>query len=432
MRLILCCALLLAGCGSAPETSLPTEVIRIAPLALTVEADGQSRGVKSTPLLVPGQQWALRQLVWMKADGSRVEAGELVAQFRATQGQLELDKALLDLQRNALARSAKEDELGSVQGRVEVDLSQVGIQLAIARRYADADLAMFARNEILDAVQDEEFLGEKRGVLQWRQDQASQRGSAELGVLDSQRASFDINAQKFKQDLDALELRAANDGVLVHSANWSGEKPKLGASMWAGMEFASLPDPSQLEVELVLPQLEAQGIVEGVEVEVFPAGRPDQAVLSKIAWVASAPAVRGRGNPIKYLSMRAPLPVAEAQKYGWVPGQAFHARIHIGRAERALSVPNVAISSSAGQSFVQVNVAGEWARRDVSLGARGPARAEVLEGLSEGDEVLLTPAVLSQSGESPTQSSDAAGAQGPARGGAPERGARPRPARGQL
>ena len=110
--------LVLGGCESTPDAALPVEVIRSAPLAFTVEADGQSRGVKSTPLLVPGQQWAPRQLVWMKADGSRVEAGELVAEFRAPQGQLELDKAMLDLQRNALARSAKEDELGNVQGRV--------------------------------------------------------------------------------------------------------------------------------------------------------------------------------------------------------------------------------------------------------------------------------------------------------------------------
>ncbi len=387
-------AALLAGCGGAPEQALPVEVIAAAPLTLTIEADGQSRGVKSTPLLVPGEQWAMRQLVWMKADGSRVEAGELVARFAATQGQLELDKALLDLQRNALARAAKEDELGTTQGRVEVDLSQVGIELAIARRYADADLAMFARNEILDAVQDERFLGEKRGVLQWRQDQATSRGTAELGVLDSQRASFDLNAKKFRSDLEALELRAANAGVLVHSPDWSNEKPKLGASMWAGMEFATLPDPSQLEVELVLPQLEAQGIAEGVVVELFPAGRPQQRVESTISWVASAPAVRGRGNPIKYLSMRAALPAEAAQRHGWVPGQAFHALIHTARIDAAISVPNVAVFSSAGNDYVQVRDGGTWQRRAVKLGARGPARSEVLDGLVAGDVVLLTPAAL--------------------------------------
>jgi hypothetical protein len=391
---VLVLGLLLAGCAAEPEALLPAETLVVGPLALTLEAEGQVRAVKAMPLLVPGQQWSQRQLVWMKADGSRVESGELVARFVAAQGQLELDKALLDLQRNALARSAKQDELGSLQGRVEVDLSQVGIDLAIARRYADADLAMFARNQILDALQDEVFLGAKRGVLEWRRDQATSRGDAELGVLDAQRASFDLNAQNRRQDLDALELRASNAGVLVHAADWSGEKPKLGATLWAGREFASLPDPSTLEVELSLPQLEAQGIIPGVEIELHPVGRPEQVVASEISWIASAAAVRGRGNPVKYLRMRATLPSAQAQQYGWVPGQGFRARIHIGRSQQAISVPNVALGSAGGRSYVHRREGGAWVRRDVTLGARGPARSEVLEGLAGGDVVLLTPAAL--------------------------------------
>ena len=384
--------LLAAGCGSSDSLELAVEQITTGPLELSVLARGESRAVQSTPLVVPGQQWAQRQLVWMLADGSRVKAGETVARFAAPQGRMELDKALLDLQRNALARTAKTDELGTVQGRVDVDLSQVGIDLSIARRYADADLAMFARNEILDAVQDQRFLGEKQDVLEWRRDQSQARGGAELAVLDSQRASFDLNAKNRRDDLAALELVAPNDGVLVHSTNWSGEKPKLGATMWASQEFASLPDPAKLEVELVLPQLEAQGITVGAEVELHPLGRPEQKVRSEISWVASAAAVRGRGNPIKYLKMRAALPKEAADRYSWVPGQAFEARVFIRRADRALSVPNVALHGEGGRSYLQVRSGGEWIRREVELGARGPARAEVLGGLQEGEIVLLTPA----------------------------------------
>ena len=83
---------------------------------------------------------------------------------------------MLDLQRNALSREAKQGELGTLQGRVDVDLAQVGTDLAIADRYAGADLDMFARNEILDAIQDRAFLGEKRGVLDWQRDGVSANG----------------------------------------------------------------------------------------------------------------------------------------------------------------------------------------------------------------------------------------------------------------
>lgn len=391
--------LMATGCGAVVDDGAATEAVRAAPLALALHAEGTLKSAKATPLLVPGEQWTQRQLVWMKPDGSRVEAGEVVARFSAAQGELELDKALLDLQRNALARIAKDAELDSLQGRVDVDLAQVDTELSIAVRYADADLAMLARNQILDAIQDRRFLGEKRGVLEWKRDQSSQRGGAELAVLDSQKASYQLNADRRRRDLDALELVAPNAGVLVLTADWSNEKPKLGGTLWAGNEFASLPDPSTLEVELILPQLEAQGLAAGQAVELHPAGRPEQALRSTLSWVASAPAQRGgRGNPVRSIAMKAEVPAALAAERGWVPGQAFRGRILLREADAALSVPNVALVADGERRFVDVVAGDSVERREVTLGVRGPARSEVLTGLAEGERVLLLPRAAAEVG----------------------------------
>lgn len=385
-------ALLLGACASAPDSAPPVELLSPAPLRLTVLAEGELKSARSTPLNVPGEQWTQRQLLWMKPDGSRVKAGEAVARFAADEGKLELSKALLDLQRNALAKASKHTELESMQGRVDVDLAQVATELSIASRYADADLQMFARNEILDAIQDQRFLGTKQDVLEWKRDQASERGRAELAVLDSQRASFDLNAERRRKDLEALELIAPNDGVLVLTADWSGKKPRLGATLWAGNEFATLPDSSALEVELVLPQLEAQGLEVGQAVELHPAGRPQQALRSSLHWVASAPQQRGgRGNPIKFIAMKASVPAELARAHGWVPGQAFSGRIILREAESALSLPNVALVAEDGRRYVDVLVGASVERREVTLGARGPGRSEVLTGVAAGERVLLTP-----------------------------------------
>lgn len=404
----LCLAAALAGCGSETVDAPALETLARGPLELVVEAEGQLRSTKATPLLVPGTQWARRQLAWMKADGSRVEAGELVARFTAAEGELELAKVLLDLQRNALARGAKQDELGALQGRVGVDLAQVGSELAIAQRYAGAELAMLARNEILDAIQDERFLGVKQGVLEWKRGQSSQRGAAELAVLDSQRATYDLSASRRRDDLAALELRAPNAGVLVLTADWTGEKPKVGSGLWAGNEFASLPDPATLEVELALPQLEAQGIAVGAEVELHPVGRPEQAVRSTLSWVAGQPAVRNRNSPVKFLKMKAAVPAEAARAQGWVPGQSFRGRIFVQRKADGLSVPNVALVSDEGRNYVQVRVGAGFERREVRLGARGPGRSELLEGLAAGEQVLLTPGALAV--PQPRASAGAAGA----------------------
>ena len=378
----------LAGCGN--EAAPPaTETVAPQAVLLSVSGEGELKSSKSTTLQVPGSQWARRRLEWMLPEGSLVAKDELLARFSAEAGEVELAQAMLDLQRNALARSAKEGDLAATQGRVSVDLSQVATQLGIAERYAGADIAAIARNQVLDAVQDAEYLGDKRDTLRWRQAQSDSRGGAELAVLDAQRATIDLKAANQREDLAALELRAPHAGVLMLSSNWMGDKPSVGSTLRAGFEFGLLPDSGSLEVELTLPLSTRSVDVRGVQVEVFPPGHPEQLVVTELAWVASAAKALDRGNPVKYLSMKAPIPAEAAGRFGWVPGQTLEARVVLLRDASAITVPNVAVRSEAGKHYVQVREGDGFAQREVELGVRGTARSEVLGGLEAGEEVLL-------------------------------------------
>ena len=386
---LLASAMTLAACADKPLPAV-TETVALQDLVLSVQGEGDLRSSKPTPLTVPGSNWSSRQVEWMLAEGSRVKKGDLLARFSSLDGKQQLDQAMLELQRNALARVAKQSELQANQGRVEVDLSNVAVQLGIAQRYANADLSAIARNEMLDAVEDMEFLKAKQDTLQWQRGQSGVRGGAELAVLDAQRATQQSNATRRQDDLDALELRAPNDGVVMLSTNWSGDKAMLGSTLRAGMEYGSLPDTSAMEVEIDLPQIESQGIQVGADVELHPLGRPDQAITSKLSWVASAAKVKSPESPAKYLSMRAQVPPADVARYQLVPGQRFAARVFLLRAPQAISVANVAIEERDGAHFVKVREGGDFVSRAVELGVRGTARSQVLEGLAPGDEVLLS------------------------------------------
>jgi hypothetical protein len=386
-------ALLLAGCGEAPAPPV-TETVAAGPLLLEARGDGVLRSSKPTPLQVPGNGWSSRRIEWMLPEGSRVKKGALIARFSSEESEQDLAQALVDLQRNALARAAKDEELASAQGRVGVDMAQVATGLAIARRYAGADLSTLARNEVLDAIEDVHYLEAREDTLLWQRGQASVRGGAELALLDAQRATFDLDARARREDLDALELRAPNDGVLMLSASWSGVKPATGASLYAGSEFGSLPDAAAMEIELSLPQLESQGVRLGQAVEMFPLGRPADTIASKLSWVASAPKSRSRSDPVKYLSMRAPVPPQAAARLGLVPGQQMRARVIQLDAAKAISVPNVALRSHQGALMVRVRDGHDFAWRKVKLGVRGVARTQVLSGLSPGDQVLLANAAV--------------------------------------
>ncbi len=387
--LLLPLALALSGCA-ADAVPPASEIVSAGELLLSVDGEGELRSSKPMPLNVPGRNWASRQVEWMLPEGSVVKKGDLLARFIAPDGRQQLDQAMLDLQRNALARLSKEGDLEATRGRVSVDLAQVAVQLGIAQRYADADFSALARNDVLDAIEDSRYLGEKQDTLQWRRAQAGTRGGAELAVLDAQRATYELTARDRRADLDALELRAPNDGVLLLTPNWSGDKPSVGAAMYAGTEFGSLPDTSAMEVQIDLPQIEAQGVATGNSVELHPLGRPDQHFTSQLSWVASAAKTLGRESPVKYLSVRAPVPAEVIARHGLVPGQRFVARIVLAREADAIGVANVAIEQQDGKQWVRVREGRDFVRREVELGVRGTTRSRVLKGLRPGEEVLLS------------------------------------------
>lgn len=382
-------ALALAACGKSAPQGFVTEKVASGPLLITVAATGDLKSTQSTPLMVPGQQFTQRQLEWILPDGSRVQQGELIARFSAQQSKQDLAEALIDLQRNALAHAGKQSDIDTQHSKLDVEMAEVDTQLGIARRYAHASLLALARDQILDSVQDEHFLTTKKGILGWRLDQSGTRGEAELAVINAKRATFELKANQKRADLDALEVRAPHAGVLVLQADWSGVTPHVGSTMWAGDTFANLPDAAALEVELWVPGLQAQGIAVGDTVELHPLGDPAQTTTTKLSWIAAAAQPRSRQSPVKYISLKAPIPADAARRYGWTPGQRFAARVVLLDAKDTLSIPNLALANGSEGPVVTVREGGRNVQRRVTLGARGPARAQVTQGLAAGDTVLL-------------------------------------------
>ncbi|MDE2257322.1 MAG: HlyD family efflux transporter periplasmic adaptor subunit [Xanthomonadaceae bacterium] len=379
---------LLGACSHESDPPV-LETVASGPVTLSVAAHGELKSAAAAPMLVPGPQWAQRQLVWAVPDGTWVKKDEVVARFTAPQSKLQLSDALLDLERNTLALAGKQQELDVTRDKLGVDMAQVEGQLAIAHRYASAGELALARDKILDAVQDEHFLGIKQGVLGWQQLTASERGKADIALLDAQRGTNQVTADQRRADLAALEIRAPHDGLLLLQADWSGEKPRVGSAMWAGNAFATLPDTAKMEVELYLPQIQSEGLKPGLAVELSPSGAPDQKMESSISWVAAAAAPRSRESPVKYLAFKATVPADAVTRFHWAPGQIFDARVILLHADNAITVPNIAVRSQGGSAQVSVMTGGHLSDRKVQLGVRGPSRSQVLSGLAPGDRLVV-------------------------------------------
>jgi hypothetical protein len=383
--------ILLVGCDESATQIEPLEQVVHGPVTLTINVTGEVQAVEATPINVPGERFSQRRALWLLPDGEPVKAGDVIARFSPDQSELDFAQAAIDLQRNLIAHASKRAELVGVQNKVATDLADVAIRMTIAERYADADVGMFARNEILDAIDDEQFLDIKQTILEWQRDNAADRGVTEIAVLDAQRTTYERNAQRSRTTLDAMELRAPHAGMLVLTPNWIGEKPRVGATLMAGEKLASIPNLETLEVMIEMPQAESQGLAAGQPLRVHPLGRPDQAIETTISWISGSAQPRNNENPARYLTARARIPSETAERLRLVPGQRMEGRVEVLAIEEGISVPNTAIVDAGGRHVVYVRDGDAFVVREVELGVRSSSRSQVRSGLRAGDLVRLIP-----------------------------------------
>ena len=104
--------------------AIKLETVTAGDLVLSVQAGGELKSSKATPLMVPGQNWSSRRLTWMVPEGSLVKKGELIARFGTELHVCGMDEAAL-----ARAVDAVRDAPGFKAERMEAGLEEVFIHL---------------------------------------------------------------------------------------------------------------------------------------------------------------------------------------------------------------------------------------------------------------------------------------------------------------
>src|SRR5262249_44217604 len=143
--------------------------------------------------------------------------------------------------------------------------------------------------------------------------------------------------------------------------------------------------------------LEAQALSIGQRVRLHPLGDSQHWVETQLSSVATTSQARSNENPAPLLTARAPIPAESVRSLALTPGMRMRGQIEVLKVDKGVSVPNVAVVGESGRSLVYVRAGDGPEPRAIGLGVRGVSRSQVLAGLKEGEDVLLTPPRASRS-----------------------------------
>ena len=223
-------------------------------------------------------------------------------------------------------------------------------------------------------------------TVQWRETAASR----ELAAAEAALRQAEAELLEFNQPAGAIrppiELRSPVCGRVLKVFEESTRAVAVGTPL------VEVGDPTDLEVIIETLSRDGAMVKAGTPVELEQWGGPEP-LKAKVRFVEPAAFTKVSALGVEeqrvYVVADLITPVSERGNLG--DNFRVEARIITWQNDRALKVPSGGVFRFAGQWHAYVVVDGRARMRAVKVGHASETETEVLEGLKEGDEVILYP-----------------------------------------
>jgi HlyD family secretion protein len=202
---------------------------------------------------------------------------------------------------------------------------------------------------------------------------------------------FEVTAQKLKEareQFEAMTVKAPAPGIVIYNDNerMGNDELKVGSTIYNEQPFLQLPDLSEMEVVLGIHEADVTKLKTGQDASVTLDAFKGRRLTAQIVRIATVASERDWRSDIRKFEVVLAL---EKNDLPLKPGTTTKVEILVGELNDVLAVPLQAVFVKEGRYFSFVASGGKPERREVKLGESNSGSVVVLEGIKEGDEVLL-------------------------------------------
>ncbi|MFT5757340.1 MAG: multidrug efflux pump subunit AcrA (membrane-fusion protein) [Alteromonadaceae bacterium] len=385
--IILLLFLLLLSCQSEQSHPLLFKVERQG-FTVDIPSKGELFAAKATIISAPIFSNGSQNIAWLAPEFSMVKAGDIIARFDGEAMQFQSINKENELAITEQDIIDKKGMLNKELDAINQDIAMVGKEKVFAENFSIDDVRIRSKLEIIDSLQNTAYLGSKQKYLHWKSGSFSESSTGDMGLLEMQQQQHQSKLKQLSSSLNQLEVKAPHDGLLVYKANWRGEKPRAGQSLWPGQKIAELPNINEMKAKLFVIESEAIALAEGKKVSLYLFAHVDKPFLGIIESVASFPKSIKRGDPQKYVEVIVKLAKQNIDLY--VPGRKLQATIAIAKKPNKLIVPLQSVFNKKNQSYVYLYDGNKFKVANVTLGQASLSHVEIVSGLKSGQYISLT------------------------------------------
>jgi RND family efflux transporter MFP subunit len=324
--------------------------VEVADRPITVTASGivmPAEALRFGP--PPSRNWRLT-ITKLAREGSRVKAGDVLAQFDA---------------------SATDDRAAKSESEK-------------AARKADTDASLYASLEYRKLVEEKVVaLALYQGELE-RVTLVARVREAKRAELEAEIRRLESELQGARTELESFTIRAPRDGLVIVGTNRQGQKLDVNESVNPGIMVVELANEESLIIQAEVPEFVAASIAVGQAVSIAIDAAGSSELQAEVTEVASIVRRQSRYSQAMIRDVIVSLPQEVVSDLR--PGMSAKLEIVVDIQQRVLAVPNESIQYRDGRPGVEVR-GGGW--QPVSLGRASAGMRVVEDGLEPGDEVRL-------------------------------------------
>ncbi len=356
-------------------------------------------------------------------------------EIKLSQGRSELDQANLAVMLSELALQAWKE------GEVESKRQELALELETAEKDHDR---LFRKYEESKVLVDKQFISQdefrtdeirmieakarleqaKLGIrvyenFQYKQDEAQKQSDLDQAVaerarveerhkaeIETARAELTSKEYQFQsrkerladlnQQLEYCTVRAPADGWVVYASSlesgrsWrnEGESPTVGTEVHRNDLVMILPDTTQMIASVKVNEA-LSGLIQPGQAAVVTTDAVEDIALSGQVISIGALAESGGWIDRNRRDYTVKIRLDRENDLGLKPSMRCKAEIRVGEVDDAVHVPLQAVFRNGAAAYVYVPQGRGFAQRRLKLGRASGLHVEVIEGLDEGEIVLL-------------------------------------------
>ena len=313
-------------------------------------------------------------------DGTYVEEGQPILELSNTS--LQLDVIAREAEVSEQLNNLRNTQLAIEQNRLSLksDLIEIDYQISrldrLVTRYVELEGRQFiSKNEYEDAVDELAYWKSRREVTSESQEQDERIRFAQIAQLEASVAQLEKNLILTRSNLDNLLVKAPRAGQLT-SLN-----AEMGESKGRGERLGQIDDVDRFKATSFVNEFYLSRVRIGQRAELEVSGKRYELEISKV-----------------YPNVQASQFEIDLRFLGEAPsdirrGQTLQMRLVLGDTQsNAILLANGPYFNDTGGAWVFVLDESRTVatRRDVQLGRRNSTNIEVVGGLIDGDEVIIS------------------------------------------